>query len=108
MTLTQEQYETLKAMGLTGCENMAQNSLSGFVESCCREIPLERLMYFETEFPDRAELDTWGITEDDWRLGRKLALQQAMFEFEQAKRRERESALDELAQQAQELGMGYD
>lgn len=108
MTLTQEQYETLKAMGLTSCENMTQTPLSGFVESCFREIPFERLIYFETDTPDRAELDTWGITEDDWRLGRELALQQAMFEFEQAKRRERESALEELAEQAQELGMGYD
>lgn len=83
MKLNTEQYNTLKNTGLNAEYYGSDDSpMIPFGEACYNDNCADDLINYKTAEPDNADMENWGIDEQEWRNGQKEALQLAMWFYE--------------------------
>jgi len=76
--MNREQYDALHAMGL----RPVNHRLDGFAAACYETNTVDELIDFNTAAPDPVDMETWGITPDEWRQAARAALETGMFWFD--------------------------
>tara|TARA_R110000822_G_scaffold204748_1_gene341404 strand:- start:2114 stop:2416 length:303 start_codon:yes stop_codon:yes gene_type:complete len=87
MKLTFDQYDSLTALVYP-----AQHILAGFAEACFEQNSPSELCNFQAAPADKADMDAWLITESQWRIGQRQALEHACWMFREEMIRDHEIA----------------
>jgi hypothetical protein len=89
MKLTFDQYDSLTALVYP-----AEHKLTGFAEACFEQNSPSELCNFAAAPADRADMDSWNITQAQWRIAQRQALEHACWMFREEMIRDHDIACE--------------